>query len=277
MGNFLQFDQNKVNIMGDGDYSASSYRTNGCISGEIAPSDIHNKVLYQVSTMVTAFANMLIGKGLSISDSDIATLASTLSTLVTNTDMVNYAAPKAGNASQIFSAADGTTGKEVVNYSQLQGLLPTGCITMWPLESPPTGWLECNGAAISRTGNISLFNVIGIMYGAGNGSSTFNLPDFRGYFVRGWNHSSGNDPDASSRTNRGDGTVGDHVGTKQTDQVIWHQHNVPGLVATDGGSNPENVPGFWLPFGKNITWPTDNAGGNETRPKNISTMFIIKK
>lgn len=57
----------------------------------------------------------------------------------------------------------------------------------------PTGWLKCNGAAISRTTYAALFAAIGTTFGDGNGVSTFNLPDLRGEFVRGWDDGRGVD------------------------------------------------------------------------------------
>jgi len=62
---------------------------------------------------------------------------------------------------------------------------PIGTIMAFPIDKIPNGWLICNGAAISRTTYKALFNVIGTTYGAGDGSTTFNLPDFQGKFLRG--------------------------------------------------------------------------------------------
>lgn len=60
--------------------------------------------------------------------------------------------------------------------------MPTGSIIVWvgAPSSRPTGWLNCNGLAVSRTTYADLFAVIGTYFGAGDGSTTFNLPDFRG-------------------------------------------------------------------------------------------------
>ena len=58
-------------------------------------------------------------------------------------------------------------------------LIPTGTIVPWSASSLPTGFLECNGAAVSRSTYAALFAVIGTTYGAGDGASTFNLPDFQ--------------------------------------------------------------------------------------------------
>lgn len=62
---------------------------------------------------------------------------------------------------------------------------PVGWIGWYPVETPPEGTLVCNGGAVSRTAYVELFAVLGTKYGAGDGSTTFNLPDLRGRFVRG--------------------------------------------------------------------------------------------
>ena len=57
------------------------------------------------------------------------------------------------------------------------GVSPTGAVVMWSGSSAPSGWLECDGSAVSRTTYSSLFAVIGTRYGVGDGSTTFNLPN----------------------------------------------------------------------------------------------------
>ena len=63
--------------------------------------------------------------------------------------------------------------------------MPPGCIMAYAASTSPTGWLICNGAAVSRYDCWSLFAVIGTQFGAGDGVNTFNLPDYRGAFLRG--------------------------------------------------------------------------------------------
>lgn len=60
-----------------------------------------------------------------------------------------------------------------------------GEIKLFPVDTPPAHTLVCNGGAVSRTAYAELFAVLGTKYGAGDGSTTFNLPDLRGRFVRG--------------------------------------------------------------------------------------------
>ncbi len=58
--------------------------------------------------------------------------------------------------------------------------VPTGAVSQWPTSTPPTGWLLCDGSAVSRTTYAALFGIIGTTYGAGDGSTTFNLPNLKG-------------------------------------------------------------------------------------------------
>ena len=62
---------------------------------------------------------------------------------------------------------------------------PVGMLAMWATSALPAGWLLCNGAVVSRTTYAALFAVLGTLYGAGDGSTTFGLPDLRGRFVLG--------------------------------------------------------------------------------------------
>ena len=139
-------------------------------------------------------------------------------------------------------------------------------------ETPPTGTLECDWSAISRTTYSSLFSgsplSIGTKFGPGNGSTTFNLPDMRGYAIRGWDHGAGVDPDAATRLDRGDGTVGDHVGTKQDDQNKAHTHTYGRLYT----GSPLVSQGISLAYG---TGATGSSGGDEARMKNINVMWCI--
>lgn len=149
------------------------------------------------------------------------------------------------------------------------GLVPSGAVLGFAMSTVPTGWLECTGAAVSRTTYASLFAAIGTMYGAGDGSTTFNIPDYLGVFFRVWDHGRGADPDAASRTNRGDGTTGDNVGTRQADAFKSHTHtynafNGGGLAASASGTAGSG------------TSPTSSTGGNETRPRNVNIMCCIK-
>lgn len=113
-------------------------------------------------------------------------------------------------------------------------IVRTGTTMLWHTSTIPAGWLECNGAAVSRTTYAELFGVLGTSYGPGDGATTFNLPDYRGKFPRGWANGSTNDPDRASRTNRGDGTTGDQPGTNQAAATASHTHGATLSTSVSG-------------------------------------------
>lgn len=149
---------------------------------------------------------------------------------------------------------------------------PVGSIVTMATSTVPTGYLECNGAAVSRTTYSALFTAIGTIHGYGNNSTTFNLPDYRGRFLRGWDHAIARDPDRASRTAMATGGVtGDNVGSVQTDAFKSHAHGLN--ISTDVGvnANPQ-ISGQ----GNTTLRSTASAGGNETRPINANVMYCIK-
>src|SRR5690606_12658824 len=85
---------------------------------------------------------------------------------------------------------NGNTGSETDFLNSLKGVdgetgLPAGAIMAWSASAIPNNWLECNGQAVSRTTYSDLFAVVGTQYGVGNGSTTFNVPDFTGRVIVG--------------------------------------------------------------------------------------------
>ena len=155
---------------------------------------------------------------------------------------------------------------------------PTGTIITTALTSAPKGYIECDGSAVSRTTHARLFGELGVIYGNGDGSTTFNLPDYRGRFLRGFDNTAGTDPDASSRTDRGDGTTGDAVGTKQDDDFESHTHSTTLRFSNTPGPNGR-IEAQWniANGGTTAAFSSSSAGGStETRPKNINVMYCIK-
>lgn len=155
---------------------------------------------------------------------------------------------------------------------------PVGSILAFAGETLPStmtgGWAECNGAALSRTTYAALFSVIGTRFGATT-SSNFQIPDLRGRFVRGWDHGSGNDKGATSRSAAGDGTTGDHVGTYQAGQNLSHNHDLLTYGATmhngDGSSGNEYYSNG--PYPRSIV---STVGDAEFRPINIQMVYVIR-
>lgn len=178
----------------------------------------------------------------------------------------DYCAPTSGTS---ILKGDGAGGTTTATYADVP--LPPGMVAPFAIATPPTGWLACEGEAVSRTTYSGLYAAIGTMYGAGDGTTTFNVPDYRGEFLRGWNHSATTDPDAATRTDRGDGTTGDAVGTKQADQFKSHTHSTTVTSSADSAGGSGATPAHYAPGST-----TGAAGGNETRPKNIYVLWCIK-
>lgn len=78
------------------------------------------------------------------------------------------------------TATSVSTTTLTVNGNDIANLTPSGIINMFAGTTAPTGWLFCTGQAVSRSTYSALFAAIGTSYGVGNGTTTFNLPDFRG-------------------------------------------------------------------------------------------------
>lgn len=154
----------------------------------------------------------------------------------------------------------------------IAALVPTGTIVAFAGNAAPEGWALCDGSPVDRTTFAELFAVIGISCGEGDGSTTFNLPDLRGRFLRGVDGGAGNDPDSASRTamNPG-GNTGDATGSVQGDAYRSHAHQIITNTST-GGANGV-VRGNGTVNGNTTTSPT---GSSETRPKNAAVHFIIK-
>lgn len=189
---------------------------------------------------------------------------------------------------------------------------PAGEIAFFAGSTPPYGWLKANGAAVSRTAYRALFAAIGTTYGQGNGSSTFNLPDLRGEFIRGFDD--GRNIDRSRALGSAQNqSMPDHyhgIGVMNTtDDILivnqsWNgggneypvmemagEYNkvlkgrissarlIDGGTLNDGGRSyaPENGSAFHSGRVHHIaTAIQDLSGGSETRPRNIALLACIK-
>lgn len=151
------------------------------------------------------------------------------------------------------------------------GLVPSGAIMMWPSDVAPDGWLECNGQEVTKADHPQLYAVIGDTYGTPGDPNNFVLPDFRGVFIRGADNrtvaNGGRDPDGIRQ-----------IGSYQEDGFKEHNHNTSVYSCPDTYRGAGGNSGAWFyPYGGGNVTQTDYSGGNETRPKNIALMYIIKK
>ena len=181
-----------------------------------------------------------------------------------------------------------------VPYAKVAGNatpFPSGFIMPFAGDSTkvPNGWLLCDGREISRSQYSALYAVILDNWGRGNNSTTFNIPDLRGQFLRGVSYNSGSDPDSSSSVNNGidgkryakynGGNIGNKVGSYQKDTIVLHNHGIASRIGPFGtidinfpnvGQGDSRYPGTVT----NV--PVQNTGGNETRPKNAYVNYLIK-
>lgn len=171
-----------------------------------------------------------------------------------------------GLATQGFKVKDAVADDEAINKKQLNDALgalvtvPTGFIIANPSMTIPAGFLECNGASLSKTTYANLFAKIGTTYGST--STTFKLPDLRGEFIRGWDHGRGVDSGRS-------------IGSMQIDQLKSHTHNLASGSTYGGSGSWYLYSGSGSPVG-GYSGLVLSSGGNETRPRNIAMMYCIK-
>lgn len=173
-----------------------------------------------------------------------------------------------------------------------------------PKHLPPPGWLWCNGGSVSRTQYAALFGVIQAKYGSTEVVNSFNLPDYRGRFLRGTDSGAGRDLEVAVRIASGpNGNTGDAVGSVQDwatgrpktafklalDGVHNHADGSFSrlLALTSGGNNtahdldatsgePNLFTSGELKNAPPHTHALDDGGDKETRPINVYVNYIIK-
>jgi microcystin-dependent protein len=142
-----------------------------------------------------------------------------------------------------------------------QALLPAGAVMAFAMNSAPAGWLAANGAAVSRSTYATLFAAISTTHGSGNGSTTFNVPDLRGIFVRG----SGNQTISGTLYSKA-------FALKEADELKSHTHQYTryAQLITRAGGGDNNI------WASTAGVQTTATGGTETRPANIALLYCIK-
>ncbi len=180
-----------------------------------------------------------------------------------------------------------TDGSGNLSFQTVAGV-PSGAVFCMAVASVPTGYLECNGAAVSRTTFAALFAVIGTVHGVGNGSTTFNLPDLRGEFVRGFDNGRGVDNGRNMASFQGDQNKQHNHSASSSSSVTdpGHTHTAnygQGNLVSSGGAFGLRDSGTANRINSNNTGISvststsiGNDGGNETRPRNIAMMYVIK-
>lgn len=193
----------------------------------------------------------------------------------------------------------GCSELRVVSAPEVAVDSPVGIVVAFAGKTAPAGWLLCDGRAVNRAHFAALFAVIGTSHGVGDGQTTFNLPDYRGRFLRGVAHGlEARDPDVSRRTESAPGgNVRDAVGSVQDEatgipHAGWqvslsipeeHTHPTPtwnGQGGTKELASTLSTPDF---LGQSPDTGRGGAhvhritgGDSETRPKNVAVEWIIR-
>jgi microcystin-dependent protein len=194
--------------------------------------------------------------GTTISSNWANTTLSDMATALTGSVAADGQTPITGNlqmgGNKITGLADGSALTDAATYGQVVGLnsVITGTIQMWPTVSAPSGYLLCAGSAVSRTTYAALFAVIGTTFGAGDGSTTFNLPNY------------------ADRFPIGTGTIAALAGTGGTKDavVVAHTHTI-----TDPGhshGNGFNVYAHGYPY-------QDQDGGYASTTSSATTGISV--
>jgi len=300
---------NTLQVNGGANFSAGITSTGGVYSGQVNMSG--NKIVNVATPTVAGDAanKAYVDTAVAGSVPDLSTkydkvggpisgnvsIAGTLTQ--TGTLFANSSIILSGGSSQVTLPNAPTAAAHAANKAYVDAAIaansgtPTGAIVMWPVNSVPAGWVECEGQDLNRTGTYAnLFAAIGTTYGAGS-ASTFRVPDFRGMFPRGWSNGAGTDP-------------GRALGTVQQGQIEAHKHVAlreainNGAAGQWGSGTVGGLQGFRMNGVDNDNYdcftnngadiPSDgvNSGaanwnrvgliGSETRPVNLSMRFIIK-
>ena len=169
-------------------------------------------------------------------------------------------------AAAINISGNGTSGQAVVSdgdgsFSYESNIVPSGALMPYAGTSAPTGFLLCDGSAVSRTTYATLFSAISTTYGSGDGSSTFNLPDLRGRVVAGQDDMGG--ASANRLTDQTGGLNGDTLGdtggsethTLTTAQLASHTHTF-----SDTDTHTVSFPRTLIPGAANNSVNVDGSG-----------------
>lgn len=177
--------------------------------------------------------------------------------------------------------SDPTTALQAATKQYVDAAGPAGAIMAFAGTTAPSGWLKCEGQAVSQTTYANLYAAIGATWNTGGeGAGNFRLPDLRGMFLRGT---------GTNATGSSSGAVGPSVGVYAADTYLNHTHTDSGHTHTIAQSNSTvvwnatSIPGNYVSATGTTTTSSGTAniqasttGGTETKPKNYGVLYIIK-
>lgn len=258
-------------------YSVSggpTYVYNGTAWVVLTPGNQFNRTVFTATAGQTTFTMSYVVGAVDVYWNGVK-MAPADFTATNGTSIVLLNAATAGDTIEVISypmitysdavkrTGDTLTGDLTLTTGQtVNTLVPAGAVMTFARNSAPSGWVKANGAALSRSTYSVLFSAIGTTFGVGDGSTTFNVPDLRGEFIRGW------DDGRSVDTGR-------TFASSQSDDFKGHSHTINGRYVSLG--NPDAA-GYTtiVDINSGFKPSTDSTGGTETRPRNIALLACIK-
>lgn len=155
------------------------------------------------------------------------------------------------NLSDVESKSTARNNLEIFSRAETRQMAPAGMLAHFARNTPPTGWLKANGAAVNRVAYAELFAAIGTTFGAGDGFNTFNLPDLRGEFLRGWDDGRGVDG-------------GRGFGSAQSGSIESHDH-----TGSSAGAGNHAHGGTAQSAGSHSHGASTGAAGNHAHTQNL--------
>lgn len=214
--------------------------------------------------------------------------AGTRITLVQNEPAGSAGAPleRSKNLSDVQDKATARSNLDIFSKDETRQMAPPGMVAHFARSTAPAGWLKANGASVSRVAYAELFAAIGTTYGAGDGFTTFNLPDLRGEFIRGWDDGRGVDGGRElgavqsgaiqSHTHAGSSTeAGSHVHSGSAQPGGAHSHQASSGAA---GAHSHTLRNYdYGGFGSGLLTASDapaqtintNTAGEHTHPISV--------
>ena len=259
----------------------SGYRTfaaAGVVNGDVVRYVIEEGNAWEIGNgTYTATGTLLARSLLASSTGSLLSLGGNAAVFVTATaedfdELAPLASPALTGTPTAPTATVGTNTTQLATTAfVLANSVPSGAVADFAMSTAPTGWLKANGAAVSRTTYATLFSAIGTTFGVGDGSTTFNLPDLRGYFSRNWDDGRGID---SGRA------FGSLQATRVNNLNTVRSASVGGTLFSTTVTVPENgseTGNIYTGGGSGNNWSLAFAKkGGDTYPGNIALLACIK-
>lgn len=189
------------------------------------------------------------------------------------------------NLADVPDKAAGRTNLGVYSKAEVDSLVSAGvspgAVMFFARNSAPTGYLKANGAAVSRTAYAALFAAIGTTFGVGDGFNTFNLPDMRGEFPRGWDDGRGVDSGRAFGSGQASQNLAHTHLIANKDNVFASRNTLDAVrvlsnIGGTGGESAYHLGGHDPAVRPHNAGITSSSGGSEARPRNVALLACIK-